>query len=73
MQQAGQQRIIPGRKRQKQEKKKSALIDVRKEPDTAYSRLIKKIDSREARKKVDEALEYERSIKSRDRKASTWR
>ncbi|SAM09557.1 hypothetical protein [Absidia glauca] len=73
MQQSGQQRIIPGRKRQKQEKKKSALIDVRKEPDTAYSRLIKKIDSREARKRVDEALEYERNIKSRDRKASSWR
>ncbi|ORZ18593.1 hypothetical protein BCR42DRAFT_411214 [Absidia repens] len=74
MQQVGQDRIVPGRKkRQKKETKKSALIDVRKKIDTPYTRLEKKMDSRETRKMVDDALEYERSMKSRDRKASTWR
>ncbi|CAO3598941.1 unnamed protein product [Absidia cylindrospora] len=74
MQQVGQDRIVPGRKkRQKKETKKSALIDVRKKVDTPYTRLEKKMDSRESRKLVDDALEYERSMKSRDRKASTWR
>ncbi|KAI8099896.1 uncharacterized protein BX664DRAFT_310820 [Halteromyces radiatus] len=77
MQQVGQPRIEPGKrsKRAKKDehKKKRALIDVRKKPDTPYTRLAKRMDSRETRRMVDEALEYERSMKSRDRKASTWR
>ncbi|KAI8335183.1 hypothetical protein BC941DRAFT_431491 [Chlamydoabsidia padenii] len=71
MQQAGQDRIIPGQKRRKKETKTTALIDVRKEPDTTYTRLQRKIDS--TRKLVDEAQDYERELKYRDRKASTWR
>ncbi|CAO3654017.1 unnamed protein product [Cunninghamella echinulata] len=77
MKQLGKDKIEPNKKGRRKNnassKKKSALIDIRKKPDTPYTRLNKKIESKESRLMVEEALEYERSIKSRDRKVSTWR
>ncbi|KAI8078948.1 uncharacterized protein B0P05DRAFT_596799 [Gilbertella persicaria] len=57
-----------GKRRGKQiEKKKSALIDIRKKPSTPLTRLNSKISSSKSRKMAQEAIEYEREMKSRNK------
>ncbi|KAI8371863.1 hypothetical protein BD560DRAFT_395648 [Blakeslea trispora] len=55
--------------KQKQKKKKSALIDIRKKPDSPYTRLNRHIHSAKTRKMTHEALEYEREMRLRNKKA----
>ncbi|OBZ82710.1 UV-stimulated scaffold protein A [Choanephora cucurbitarum] len=50
-------------------KKKSALIDIRKKPDNPYTRLNRQINSTKTRKMAQEALEYEREMRLRNKKA----
>ncbi|KAK4518429.1 calponin [Mucor velutinosus] len=57
----------------KKQKQKSALIDVRKKPDTSYTRLTRQISTAKNRKLVEEAIEYEREMKSRNKEANNWR
>ncbi|ORX51975.1 hypothetical protein DM01DRAFT_1336966, partial [Hesseltinella vesiculosa] len=74
MQQLGKDRIEPKRKRGRQPfKKKSALIDIKKPSDTPFSRLKRKVESKESQRMVEEAWVYQEDIKNRDRKASLWR
>lgn len=57
----------------KKQKQKSALIDVNKKPDTSYTRLDKQISTAKNKKLVQEAIEYEREMKSRNKQANNWR
>ncbi|KAL9541114.1 hypothetical protein MBANPS3_009305 [Mucor bainieri] len=57
----------------KKQKQKSALIDVKKKPDTSYTRLNKQISTAKNKKLVEEAIEYEREMKSRNKEANNWR
>lgn len=61
-----------GQKRKK-EKVPSALIDVRKKPETRLSRLQKRLEDPHMKRIVEESLEHERSMKLRDTKANSWR
>ncbi|CEP08633.1 hypothetical protein [Parasitella parasitica] len=54
-------------------KPKSALIDVKKKPDTSYTRLNKQISTAKNKKLVEEAIEYEREMKARNKQANSWR
>lgn len=56
----------------KKQKQKSALIDVNKKPDTSYTRLNKQISTAKNKKLVQEAIEYEREMKSRNKEANNW-
>lgn len=58
---------------QKRQKPKSALIDIKKKPDTSYTRLNKQISTAKNKKLVEEAIEYEREMKSRNKEANNWR
>ncbi|KAI8983082.1 hypothetical protein BDB01DRAFT_792396 [Pilobolus umbonatus] len=71
MAQTGNKLIQP--KKKKKEKEKSSLIDIRKKPSTPYARLEQKVSSSKMKKAIDEAIEYERAIKSRNRDASRWK
>ncbi|KAI8646365.1 hypothetical protein BD408DRAFT_359645 [Parasitella parasitica] len=53
-------------------KPKSALIDVKKKPNTSYTRLNKQISTAKNKKLVEEAAEYEREMKARNKKANSW-
>lgn len=57
----------------KKDKPKSALIDVKKKPNTSYTRLNKQINTAKNKKLVEEAIEYEREMKSRNKEANNWR
>ncbi|KAI8384875.1 uncharacterized protein BYT42DRAFT_563925 [Radiomyces spectabilis] len=72
MQQAGQERIDSNAKRRKKQTKKSALIDVRKKPESSYTRLQKRLDDPKLRRLVEEAAEYEQSLKARNKQANAW-
>lgn len=59
--------------KKKKDKPKSALIDVNKKPNTSYTRLNKQINTAKNKKLVEEAFEYEREMKSRNKEANNWR
>ncbi|KAI9470622.1 MAG: hypothetical protein EXX96DRAFT_585109 [Benjaminiella poitrasii] len=61
-----------GRKLEKKPTKKSALVNVNKKPSTSFSRLERHINSSKSRKKTEEAMEYEREMKSRNKEANNW-
>ncbi|KAI8067219.1 hypothetical protein BDF21DRAFT_426066 [Thamnidium elegans] len=68
MNQSSREMINPRTRVQKKKKKeKSALINIRKKPNTSFTRLNKHLDSRKTRKMVEEAIEYEREMKSRNK------
>lgn len=74
MDQTGHEKIIMTKHgRRKEEKPKTALIDIKKKPSTSYTRLKRVIDSSKTKKMVKEAIEYEREMKSRNKQASNWR
>ncbi|KAL7328480.1 hypothetical protein PS15p_206748 [Mucor circinelloides] len=62
-----------GKVSKKKQKPKSALINVKKKPDTSYTRLNKQISTAKNKKLVEEAIEYEREMKSRNKEANSWR
>lgn len=62
-----------GKVSKKKQKPKSALINVNKKPDTSYTRLNKQISTAKSKKLVEEAIEYEREMKSRNKEANSWR
>lgn len=64
---------VTKRKKKGKEKKKSGLINIRKKPTTSYDRIERQLNSKRTQKMVEEALEYEREAKSRNRKASNWK
>jgi predicted translin family RNA/ssDNA-binding protein len=59
-------------KRRRERESPSALIDVRKKPDTARSRIEKVLSQREAREKIERAADAEHERKGRDRKTTQW-
>lgn len=61
-----------GQKRKK-EKAPSALIDVRKKPETRLSRLQRRLDDPRMKRIVEESMDHERDMKLRDKKANSWR
>lgn len=68
MNQSSREMIKPRTKVQKKRKKeKSALINIRKKPNTSFTRINKHLDSRETRNMVEKAIEYEREMKSRNK------
>jgi hypothetical protein len=75
MDQSGHDRIAPRTRYQKKkkEKPKSALINIKKMPSTSYTRLTRQINSSKNKKMVEEAIEYEREMKSRNKQANSWR
>lgn len=77
MDQSGHDRITTRGQRKKATKKekkpKSALIDIKKKQDTSYTRLKRQINSPKTKKMVEEAIEYEREMKSRNKQANNWR
>lgn len=74
MNQSNREIINPRTRAQKKRKKeKSALINIRKKPNTSFTRLNKHIDSRETRKMVEESIEYEREMKSRNKHDNNWK
>lgn len=64
MDQSGRRKVNP--KGQKK-KEKSALIDIRKKSNTSITRLKRQIDSSKTKKMVQEAAEYERHMKLRNK------
>lgn len=60
------------RGRKKKQKEKSALIDIRKKPSTSFTRLKQRVESPKTKKMVEEAIAYEREMKSRNKQASHW-
>ncbi|KAI9323081.1 hypothetical protein BX666DRAFT_1883161 [Dichotomocladium elegans] len=73
MLQTGQERIDSSSRRgRKRAAPESKLMDIKREKDTSYSRIEKKINAPNVRRSVEEAEEYERSMKSRNRKANIW-
>ncbi|KAL0090738.1 hypothetical protein F4703DRAFT_1790693 [Phycomyces blakesleeanus] len=68
MVQTGQEKIESGHKKRKRDHK-SALVDVRQnKPKSVHRRLQDKLDTRAIRRSVEEAVEYERTQKSRLKK-----
>ncbi|KAM3581306.1 hypothetical protein VKS41_006131 [Umbelopsis sp. WA50703] len=61
-----------GQKR-KQKSAPSALIDVRKKPETRMDRLQRRLEDPRMKKIVEESLDYDRDMKLRDKKANSWR
>ncbi|CEJ00371.1 hypothetical protein RMCBS344292_14427 [Rhizopus microsporus] len=74
MKQSGQVKVSSSRKRQRKtlDQKSSSLIDIKKKPENSYSRLQRKLNSTKNKKLVEEAAEYEREMKSRNREANRW-
>ncbi|CEJ01898.1 hypothetical protein RMCBS344292_15919 [Rhizopus microsporus] len=74
MKQSGQEKVPSSRKRQRKtlDQKSSSLIDIKKKPENSYSRLQRKLNSTKNKKLVEEAAEYEREMKSRNREANRW-
>lgn len=74
MKQSGQEIVPSSRKRQRKtlDQKSSSLIDIKKKPENSYSRLQRKLNSTKNKKLVEEAAEYEREMKSRNREANRW-
>jgi hypothetical protein len=72
MSQTGQQRITLNKKRQKKPVEKSSLIDIKKKPNDSYARLQRKMNSSKNKKLIDEAVEFEREMKQRNREANSW-
>ncbi|KAG2183361.1 hypothetical protein INT43_006367, partial [Umbelopsis isabellina] len=62
-----------GQKRKKKSTTPSALIDVRKKPETRMDRLQRRIEDPRMKKIVEESLDYDRDMKLRDKKANSWR
>jgi hypothetical protein len=74
MNQSGREKIAVTKRGQKKKgKPKTALIDIKKKPSTSYTRLKQQINSSKTKKMVEEAIEYEREIKSRNKQANNWR
>ncbi|KAI9261057.1 hypothetical protein BY458DRAFT_256690 [Sporodiniella umbellata] len=69
MAQTGQQQIMP----RGQKRKQTALIDIKKKPETSFTRLDRKMNTSKNRRNIQEAAEYERLMKSQAREASHWR
>lgn len=72
MDQSGQPLQKRGRKRKDKSSKKSGLINIRKKPTTSYDRLERQLNSKRTQKMVEEAAEYEREMKSRNKQANHW-
>lgn len=74
MQQVGQERIDTSKKRRrkKAEKPQSNLVDLRKNKENSYARLEKKLENPAVKRMIEEAADYERQMKSRDRNANIW-
>ncbi|KAI9256504.1 hypothetical protein BDA99DRAFT_516598 [Phascolomyces articulosus] len=72
MQQANQPLIELNKKKRKRNKPQSNLIDVRKKKETSYTRLQKKLDAPQTRQNVEDAQDYERTMKSRDQQMNMW-
>ncbi|KAI7881282.1 hypothetical protein K492DRAFT_206977 [Lichtheimia hyalospora FSU 10163] len=71
MRQQGQEQIDTKRKKRKRQQN-SNLIDIRQKKENSYTRLQKKLETPGVRRMVEEAQDYERSIKSRNRNANIW-
>ena len=71
MRQQGQEQIDTKRKKRKKQQN-SNLIDIRQKKENSYTRLQKKLETPGVRRMVEEAQDYERSIKSRNRNANIW-
>lgn len=72
MDQSGHQRVISKSKGRKK-KEKSALIDIRKKPSSSITRLKRQVNSPKTKKMVEQAIEYEREMKSRNKQANSWK
>lgn len=72
MDQSGHQRVISKPKGRKK-KEKSALIDIRKKPSSSITRLKRQVNSPKTKKMVEQAIEYEREMKSRNKQANSWK
>lgn len=72
MRQQGQEQIDTKRKKRKKQQNNTNLIDIRQKKENSYARLQKKLDTPNVRRMVEEAQDYERSIKSRNRNANIW-
>lgn len=72
MRQQGQEQIDTKRKKRKKQQNSTNLIDIRQKKENSYTRLQKKLDTPSVRRMVEEAKDYERSIKSRNRSANIW-
>jgi hypothetical protein len=73
MDQTGREKITVTKRGQKKNKPKSALIDIKKKPSTSFTRLERQINSSKTKKMIEEAIEYEREMKSRNKRANNWR
>lgn len=62
-----------GQKRKKKSNTSSALIDVRKKPETRMDRLQRRLEDPRMKRIVEESLDYDRDMKLRDKKANSWR
>lgn len=72
MRQQGKEQIDTKRKKRKKQQNDTNLIDIRQKKENSYTRLQKKLDTPGVRRMVEEAEDYERSIKSRNRNANIW-
>ncbi|CAO3684898.1 unnamed protein product [Rhizopus stolonifer] len=73
MNQTGQEKIVVNRKGQKKKSVvKSALVDIKKKPDNSYARLQRKMNSVKSKRLIEEAADYEREMKSRNREVGRW-
>lgn len=67
----------PDRSKESKQKRRrredaSALVDVKKKKENSFSRLEKKIGSKQTRRLVDEAAAHEQSLKARDKDINRW-
>ncbi|RCI04114.1 hypothetical protein CU098_005004, partial [Rhizopus stolonifer] len=72
MSQTGQEKIVNRRGQKKKFAVKSALIDIKKKPDNSYARLQRKMNSVKNKRLIEEAVDYEREMKSRNREVGRW-
>lgn len=73
MQQVGQERIDPNKRgRKRKQRPQSNLIDVRKKKETTMSRLQKRVDDPKTRRLVQEAADYEQTMRARNKRANVW-